>query len=601
MSSVLNRVMHLVRPGGGRRFVAIDFDSRWLRMVQAERVGDRLRILKLASFAVPGDLDVSDVQALGGFLGQCVQACSWRGASVLMSVPRGQAVLKPVILPPNVRPREVAGMVQYQMETELPFAPDAAVIDFTMESHYGAAGLPEEAATPGVNVLVAAVQRPMVDHYRRLAEIAGVRLQRLGLRPYADGRCVEACTVRRAQECVAVVHVTADDTEIDILTDGVMVFSRSAVAKVPPVGREEDPAVDQAIETVAAEVARSLRSYQAVQGGRRIDTLLVAGGTGIEPRVAADLARRLDLPCRMFSPAAALGLETGDQDTSAFISALGLAIGHAGVAELPFDFLHPKRPPVQRDRKKVLAAVIGSAAALAVIAGVAVGGTYLQAKKSRIDALTQQLRDLEQKNKQVAAVAKPVNAVDTWLQGGRPWLDHWACLSGAFPSCTDAYVTSISATQDGVLSFNVKARSSEAITELGHRLGEAGYGFKPGQVTTRGDPLGYTFNVGMKVLVKPDLKVDLAGVKYEPRPVDEAPASPPEKGRSSERPARSSSSSSGDSPAEQPTKSTSASSSDSPAEAPAEKAPTKSRRSRRSTPPAEGAPSGAESERHSHE
>ena len=68
-------------------------------MVQAERAGDRLKILQLAGFDVPADLDTSDVQVLGGFIGQCLQSCGWRGASLLMSVPRGQAVLKPVTLP----------------------------------------------------------------------------------------------------------------------------------------------------------------------------------------------------------------------------------------------------------------------------------------------------------------------------------------------------------------------------------------------------------------------------------------------------------------------------------------------------------------------
>lgn len=526
MGSILERMKDLVLPRQGRRFVALDLDTRALRMVYAERAGDRLRVLRVATFPVPPGQDVSDVQVLGTFLRRCMADSGLSGASVLLSVPRSQAVLKPVSLPPAVKESEVAGMVQYQMETELPFPPEGAVIDFTIESHFDTSTPPEEAAAPGVNVLVAAVQRPIIEQYQRLAEIAGVRLLRLGLRPYADARCVEACTLHHAKEATAVVHVGADETEIDILLGGATVFSRSAVVKVPPAGGDGEATVDQAIESVAGEVARSLRSYQAVQRGRAIDTLLVAGGTGIEPQVAAELARRLEIPCRMFDPGRALGLEPQEKDPSAYISALGLAIGHAGVAEMPFDFLNPKRPPVRRDRRKVMAAVIGGGVAAVFAGGIVAGVLYLGAKQARVDALSAAVKELEGRNRQVAALAKPLDAVHAWVGAGRPWLDHWAYVSARFPACTDAYVTGLSAGQDGVLSCSVRARSSEAISELGRRLAEGGYGFEPGQVTTRDDPLGYTFVAAMKVVVKPGLKVDLAAVSPEPRPADDVSADP---------------------------------------------------------------------------
>lgn len=427
--SILERVKGLVLPRPGRRFVALDLDSRYLRMVHAERAGDRLRILRLATFPVPEGVDVSDVEALGTFIGRCLGEPSLKSGSVLMSVPRSQAILKAVSLPPAVKESELAGMVQYQMETELPFPAEGAAIDFTVESHFDAATPTEEASGPGVNVLVAAVQRPVIEQYQRLAEIAGVRLLRLGLRPYADARCVEACTIHHAKECTAVVHVGADETEIDILLGGATVFSRSAVVKVPPPGEESDSTAEQAVDGVAVEVARSLRSYQAVQRGRGIDSLLVAGGTGIEAQVASELARRLGIPCKMFDPSRALRLDPNEKDPSAFISALGLAIGHAGVAELPFDFLNPKRPPVQRDMRKILAGVIGGSVAAVFVAGVVAGVLFLKAKQSRVDGLSEVCKRLEEKNRSVAALAKPVGAVETWVGAGRPWLDHWAFLS----------------------------------------------------------------------------------------------------------------------------------------------------------------------------
>ena len=284
-----------------RRFVAVDFDSRHLWIAQAEHAGTRASVRKLAEVPIPDGIDTSDAVAFGEFLGATLKKMKLAGSWVLMCVPRGQAVLKPLVLPAGSAPDELPGMVRYQMQGELPFQLAEAVIDFTGASHRGTS---RGAAAPadGVSVLVAAVRVPVVDHYRQIALAAGVKLEGLGLRPYANISCVNACVKRAEGEPVALVHITADETEIDVVVGPDLVFSRSAVMPLVTDAPQWDSRHDRSVRDVIAEVVRSLQSFQAMEGGRAVDAILVAGGVGIEAQVARALSVGLGVPCEIVHP-----------------------------------------------------------------------------------------------------------------------------------------------------------------------------------------------------------------------------------------------------------------------------------------------------------
>jgi hypothetical protein len=335
---------------------------------------------------------------------------------------------------------------------------------------------------------------------------------------------MEAYARQEMQSRLALVDITADEAEIDVIESGVLTFSRSAVLKVPAAGEADEAAVREAVAAVATEVARSLQSYLGVERGHKIDAVLVAGGTGIEAAVAEELKKRLSIRCERLNPSPALGLETSGPEASAFVSAIGLALGQAPEAAVPFDFLNPKRPVVRRDLRKLGVIAAAAGFALVILAVVASASVYYYAAESRLGKLTEQYNKLKEDNKKVVALAKRVETVDEWVRSGRNWLDQWAYLSAVFPSCTETYVTNLKTNPDGSISFGVKAKNNDAINDLGKRLAAAGYDFKPGQVTTGADPYGYAYSTTVKILVRPDMKVDLAAVSPAPRPEDDASA-----------------------------------------------------------------------------
>jgi len=439
---------------------------------------------------------------------------------VVMSVPRAKAIFRPLVLPPTEDDSELADMVRFQAQKELTFRPEEAVIDFTLEAHYGLEPLPDE--TPeGKHVLAAAVQKAVVGYYRQMAEAAGVQLLRLGLRPYANMRCAEAYGGADHGR-LAIVHLTAGEAEVDVIEQGGLTFSRAADVTLPSA---VDPAQRDAVVTgVIQEVTRSLQSYLAVERDRSIDRVLVAGGTGIEAEVAAMLGGRLGVACEVFDPSPALRLRDMPDDASAFISALGLAAGQGDAAAPPFDFLNPKRPVVRRNVTRTAVIAGGSALALVIVSAFAGAAIHLYRANARAAEQEKILKELREDNKKVQVLAKRVGTIEEWINEGRNWLDQWAYLSATFPSCQEVYVTSLKTAGEGSVGLSVKARNNDAIDDLGERLAGAGYGFKPGQVMTASDPFGYDYATSVQVIVEPDMTLALADLKGVPRPDDDVSA-----------------------------------------------------------------------------
>jgi len=553
-----------------RRFVAVDFDSRRVRVVSARRAGTRADILKCHSVEVPADLSVSDPAVFGPFLHKALKKLHLAGRPVLMSVPRSQAVIKPLSLPAGTPEAEVAAMVHFQVDKELPFRVEDAVVDHILGGgHYG--GADGHASADGVNVLVAAVRLPTVDYYRRLTESGQFRLLRLGLRPSAAACCVRACNEAgpgagdtndgEHNASVAVVHVGFDEIEISVLQGGSLSFTRSVNVKstpplassrpadtLPPIplvganvtsataasaspeASSPPPAVSPGPSVVMAapEIARTLQSFQALQRHGQIVTVLVAGETGIEDELVDALTARLKTTCRRLSTGALVRKGTPPDDAMA--AALGLALGHAS-GEFEFDFLDPRRPVVVRDAKQTKLAV-GVAAGFLLVAGLlAANYMFLEGKDDQLRAASESVLKLKKQDEELKKIAAQATAVENWARGRQDWLAHWAFLSDLLPDAKSVYLQNLSVTPASnvqaklkgtkdepvaTLSFTLRARDREIITDITSLMQDA-YGHTPSGIDPCDDQFGYMHQTRFSLTVPQDM------IRLVPPPMSEIP------------------------------------------------------------------------------
>ena len=499
----------------GGRFVAVSIDSRQLRLVAAQSQRGSVRIVAMQAFDVPLGCDLSDPKVAGLLLAACLKQMHLSGSTLAFAVPRGQVVLKPLTLPPGTGASEMPAMVHFQVGKDLPFRVDEAVIDFAVGAHYDDGS---SAAPAGLDVLVAALRLPALDYYREVAASAGARLGHLGLAPLANLTILNACFRSAADERLVLVHVSADETEIDIIAGGTLAFSRSAVVKVPPACDGPDASA-QAVGTLINEVTRTVHSYQAMGRAAKLSAVLVMGGAGLEDRgLLSGLSQRLGVPCRLLEPQGSLPLPAVE-GTGAFLPAVGLAMSY-GAAAASLDFLNPKRPVTLADpQKKKLAIVAGLAIGLLVVSAGA-GWWIVHARDAQNRQLAATLTQLEKDAKAVKELSDRLGAVDGWSGEGRAWLDHLAEVTGAVPPCEELYITAFSVNED-IISLTVRARGSQSLTDLNSALEEAGYRVLPGRQATQKDPYGYNQEMSLKIQVPANKKIALDQLVAAPRPADD--------------------------------------------------------------------------------
>jgi Tfp pilus assembly PilM family ATPase len=522
---------------------ALDWDGPLLRAAQSVQHGGKAEIVRFAAGPVQGspglDQPGQDAQASGARLAQALQGLDLKPGAVVMGIPRGLVFLRALSLPKPGTPAELAAMVHFQINKDLPFRPEDAVIDFQANdrlpwtappappgspAHESAGEQPP--ATEKVDVLVAVVKKEVVQHYQGMAEAAGFKLAALGLDSYANARGLQACEPAGPPRTVALVSLRQEEVIIDVLAGGALVFSRTAPL-APKGGPEAEagPGLSSAearageLGTVTIETVRSLHNYEGLERHEPVQEILVAGAQGRGAAIAEALGRRCHLPCRLLDPASALGLSAKEPEyVSGALTALGLALSAQDQTPWPFDFLHPKRPPVPLNRRRAILLQAAAAAAVLLCVVWSVRAVLIHRQVKIRNGLQAQVNRTADNRKAYRELRLRAKTVHDWTMDKREWLDHYAYLSALLPGCTEVYVTSISAGARGVLHLSIQARSGEILAQVDKRLRQAGYEVRPLAITPCSDRYGYSFQSSLELTLPDKLKIDLAALKVPERP-----------------------------------------------------------------------------------
>jgi type IV pilus assembly protein PilM len=388
---------------------AIEIDGNVLLVVQTSGAGSSARVTRTAKEQLGlVEAQLTDAPAVGQAVAAALQRLKIKPGAVVIGIPRPVVVLRTLSFPPIRDVRELASMVQFQMGKDLPFRSEEAIIDFTIHQTTGEA----EGAEQKLEVLAVAVKRDAVEFYARVAEAAGLKLAGLGWLSYANARIVEACGIAQPHQPLALISLRPDEINVDVIADGALLFSRGATIHLPsetvldeslaPRRTDDEiaaaaetpvaPKLQTYVEAAAIEAVRSLHSYSSLVPNRPVGRLVVTGATGDEEGVVDALRQRMNLPISVLDPIAALTLpEEAREHAEASLSAIGLALAANDPTGLPFDFLNPKRPPPQRNVRRLRVLMAAAALTALFVSTTAVRQYLLNQRKKLHRQLTAQV------------------------------------------------------------------------------------------------------------------------------------------------------------------------------------------------------------------
>jgi len=456
--------------------LCIDWDERSLRVLEATLRRGKPTVRRAVNAPIPAGLDVRDPSVMGDFLRRTLGEHRIRTRRAISNVPRQEAVLNRLSLPTGTMD-ELAAMVHLQIAKELPFSKDQAIIDFAV--------VPKEG--PTCDVWVAAIRVNVLEYYRQVFANSGIKLERVGLRPHANLLAARALGLTEGR--VVLVDIGPAMTEINILRDGVLMYTRAAPVPMPvspaagsatdgdgeaaepePVEPSEWP-----VDTLLIEVSRTIAAYRATDLGAAIDRIILSGAADIGEQLVGAFEERFGVQTQLYSlPEEFRGRAELNGATAPFSAAVGLALGSLAEAGERFDFLHVKEPEAEhRERIKRRPYFVAAIAMLAVAAGV-FAYQPIRARKVTISGLQAAIRSLNHDEKQRTAALKKIADLYDYQDKNVVWIDYLQKLAAVFPSNKDCYITQLEAnTEKGLITLKlaaanrfVAARAVESISAV---------------------------------------------------------------------------------------------------------------------------------------
>ncbi len=477
-----------IKSSRGGNVLCVDWDERMLRVLDAVTSRSGVKVRTAVYVPIPQEITTHDAEGFGQFIKRTLAEHRIRTRRAVVNVPRQDAVLNLVMLPAGSAD-ELASMVHIQAAKELPFGKDEAVLDFAVKRI-------EDSSQ--CEVWVSAVRNQVVDHHRRVFAAAGLRLERIGLRPNAN---LLALTAEGAPDGrTLLVDVGSSMTEITILRQGRLAYSRAASVSVPLSGLKspldasgvDETSADEsseqvlnmrsfeqrrtALDALLVEVGRTVEAYRATDPGAQIDRIVLAGLAGTDRKVATAFERRFNASTTAYVPPAQLEWRSSDEHTRGMFNAcIGLSLGNLKEGLDHFDFLHPTEPEAER-RERAKRVPWFAAAGVLLTAGLIYAAYYpISSLKSRHADIKAEIEEIEG-DKDAQKKRKKFNdefeTLQTWTETSVPILDPLTELAKVFPPNEKAFVTDLRYDDKGVIYLELAAVDESVAIELAKRIND---------------------------------------------------------------------------------------------------------------------------------
>lgn len=471
--------------------LAIDWDSSDVRCVLASTARKEFEILlatsvPLVTVAETGERQVPNV---GASLRAALGNQKIGRVTTVVGVDRASVEMLNFTVPP-ASDAELAVLVLNQVTRESPNLVEDGSLDFVP--------LSDDPAQP--RPLTAAVlPTPRSQEIQEICAAAGLKATRIVLRPFAAASFFLAAVPAAERSCL-LVNILAEEVDMTVLADGRPVLLRTVRA---PAGVSEREVAGR----LRAEISRTLVVAQQGAAGNPIERIYLFGGPG-EHQTLVDLASaELEIPLTVLDPFEKVDDSSIEVPGNAgrFAALLGMVQDEAGGAHA-LDFLHPRRPPVPPNRRRMAVIAGGLLALLAMVAG-SFYWDAISALQDKNRDLTQQRKELDTTLKRSRRQTQLFASVRDWKAADVVWLDELRDLSQRLPPSRDLLVQrmTISGGRSGgaVIEMQGVVRNAAVIAEIDRTLHDEYHAVSSKRVSDYPQGSGYSWVFERTITVFP--------------------------------------------------------------------------------------------------
>ena len=402
-------------------------------------------------------------------------------ATALLGVDRGSIELMHFALPP-AKDEELPELVAHQVVRESSLFVEGAAMDFLAAT--------DDPAQPRA-ITAAILPQAQLARIHATCAAVGIRPYRLLLRPYASASLFARTTSPPEDVCLLVNRV-ADEADLTVLVRGKVVFSRTA--RLPGDADQET-----ATQRLAAEINRTLAvSQESTAAEGPVEAIYIFGSPGEHQDLVDEIREEISLPSMVIDPFVAVDVASplALENSGSFASLLGMLLDETRGGAHAIDFLHPRKPPAPKNRRRPIA----MAAALATVLVLA-GGYYVWDQLATVDAknheLSDELGELKDLMKQAAKKEQLVQAIREWQATDVNWLDELRDFSLRFPSSRDAIILNMTMsparTGGGAIQFAGLVRDPSIVVRMESNIRDKFHEIRSKRVQERQREKDYTW------------------------------------------------------------------------------------------------------------
>lgn len=419
----------------GAEYTVLELDGPCLTAVSARVGPGSVHVKRFLTATRPSGMSET-AGSVGEWVGEEIRRAGLPRNRGLLAVSRHDVILKEILLPAAAGATEadLAGIVRLQLARLLTMAMDGAAIDF---SPLG----PGADAGETMSVLAGAMPAERRQWWRAMAEAAGLKVSRIGLRAFGAASLLADLSLRRAGPVLGVA-VCANSVEYVVVENGKLVFARTAELPAQGAGPDHEAFSDR----VASEAKRTWMSCRVSRNGPEVELVAVLGDGELVTNLADTCGKAVGVPAVTVGPPGFVEFPSGtsEADRGRVASLIGL-LAEASTGRLTLDFANPRKAPdtSARTRQVALASLLGV---------IVLGGGAFVLSKNDLNTLSAELSTLETKKSELEsdlskflAEHARLSHLEQWKLGGTDWLAHLNRLSDEMPSPKDATLDSMTA------------------------------------------------------------------------------------------------------------------------------------------------------------
>ncbi len=338
-----------------KSLLGLDIGSHSIKLIEIGSSGGTYQLLAAGNIPTPPKALQSSIEAdqraVAVTIRQLMKETGAKSSSVALALPESQVFTR-VIEVPALSQRELSSAISWEAEQYIPLPLDQVNLDYSILREA------KETGTGKMDVLLVAAPKTLLDKYLSIVELAELIPIAAETEIIATARALVR-SVSSIKNAVLLVSLGAQTTDLAILRNGVLAFTRSISAGGEALSRalvsgldfnanqaeefkrtyglEQDKlqgkivaAVKPIMDTIIGEIKRAIAFYAEKHKDEAVETILLSGGTAKLPGMVVYIAQNVGIEAQLANPWVGIKRDPRfailDKEGPTFTVSVGLAL-----------------------------------------------------------------------------------------------------------------------------------------------------------------------------------------------------------------------------------------------------------------------------------